>query len=94
MLAHSRWFYVEFTLGQSQDWWIACHQCVLSTLGCVPREELIDNCKTAVLAYSPGTALVFNAQYLASPAITGSRSRPASMRFRNPMAASRTRSAT
>ena len=64
VLAHSRWLYVEFTLGQSQEWWLGCHQRAFEALGGVPREVLVDNCKTAVLAHSPGAAPVFNAQYL------------------------------
>ncbi len=64
VLAHSRWLYVEFTLGQSQEWWLSCHQRAFERLGGVPREVMVDNCKTAVLAHSPGAAPVFNAQYL------------------------------
>ncbi len=64
VLAHSRWLHVEFTLGQSQEWWLSCHQRAFEALGGVPREVLVDNCKTAVLAHSPGAAPVFNAQYL------------------------------
>jgi hypothetical protein len=64
VLAHSRWLYVEFTLGQSQEWWLSCHQRAFQALGGVPREVMVDNCKTAVLAHSPGAAPVFNAQYL------------------------------
>ena len=63
VLSHSRWLYVEFTLGQSQEWWLGCHQRAFEKLGGVPREVMVDNCKTAVLAHVPGTAPVFNAQY-------------------------------
>jgi transposase/DUF971 family protein len=64
VLAHSRWLYLEFTLGQSQEWWLGCHQRAFQALGGVPREVMVDNCKTAVLAHRPGAAPVFNAQYL------------------------------
>ncbi len=64
VLGYSRWLYVEFTLGQSQEWWLGCHQRAFEKLGGVPREALVDNCKTAVLSHVPGTAPVFNAQYL------------------------------
>jgi transposase len=64
VLAHSRWLHVEFTLGQSQEWWLGCHQRAFEKLGGVPHEVMVDNCKTAVLAHSPGAAPVFNAQYL------------------------------
>lgn len=63
VLGHSRCLYVEFTLGQSQEWWLGCHQRAFEKLGGVPREVMVDNCKTAVLAHVPGTAPVFNAQY-------------------------------
>jgi transposase len=64
VLGFSRWLYVEFTLGQSQEWWLGCHQRAFEKLGGVPRELMIDNCKTAVLAHVPGTAPVFNPHYL------------------------------
>lgn len=64
VLAHSRWLHVEFTLGQSQEWWLGCHQRVLTKLGGVPGEILVDNCKTAVLSHAPGTTPVFNPTYL------------------------------
>ena len=60
VLAHSRWLYVEFTLGQSQEWWLGCHQRAFEALGGVPREVLVDNCKTAVLAHSPRAAPAVN----------------------------------
>jgi transposase len=64
VLAHSRWLYVEFTLGQSQEWFLGCHQRAFEKLGGVPHEVMVDNCKTAVLSHVPGTDPVFNAQYL------------------------------
>jgi transposase len=64
VLGHSRWLYVEFTLGQSQEWFLGCHQRAFEQLGGVPHEVMVDNCKTAVLSHLPGTEPVFNAQYL------------------------------
>lgn len=63
VLAHSRWLYLEFTLGQSQEWWLGCHQRAFEKLGGVPREVMVDNCKTAVLSHRPGTTPVFNSHY-------------------------------
>ena len=63
VLCHSRQLYVEFTLGQSQEQWLACHECAFEFLGGVPAEIMVDNCKTAVLAHSPGAAPVFNPTY-------------------------------
>jgi len=64
VLCHSRQLYVEFTLGQSQEQWLACHEHAFEYLGGVPAEIMVDNCKTAVLARPPGAAPVFNPTYL------------------------------
>ena len=64
VLCHSRLLYVEFTLGQSQEQWLACHAHAFAALGGVPAELMVDNCKTAVLARPPGAAPVFNPTYL------------------------------
>lgn len=64
VLGHSRWLHVEFTLGQSQEWFLGCHQRAFEALGGVPQEVMVDNCKTAVLSHVPGTEPVYNAQYL------------------------------
>ena len=64
VLCHSRQLYVEFTLGQSQEQWLACHEHAFEYLGGVPAEIMVDNCKTAVLARPPGAAPVFNPTYV------------------------------
>jgi transposase len=64
VLGYSRWLYVEFTLGQSQEWFLGCHQRAFEQLGGVPQEVMVDNCKTAVLTHVPGTEPVYNPQYL------------------------------
>lgn len=64
VLAYSRWLYVEFTLGQSQEWFLGCHQRAFESLGAVPQEIWVDNCKTAVISHVPGTEPIYNAQYL------------------------------
>ncbi len=64
VLAHSRQLYVEFTLGQSQEQWLACHEHAFDYLGGIPAEIMVDNCKTAVLAHPAGAAPVFNPTYL------------------------------
>ena len=64
VLCHSRQLYVEFTLGQSQEQWLACHEHAFEYLGGVPAEIMVDNCKTAVLAHAPGAVPVFNPTYL------------------------------
>lgn len=64
VLCHSRQLYVEFTLGQSQEQWLACHEHAFEYLGGVPAEIMVDNCKTAVLAHAAGMAPVFNPTYV------------------------------
>ena len=64
VLGYSRWLYVEFTLGQSQEWFLGCHQRAFEALGGVPLEVMVDNCKTAVLSHVPGVEPVYNPQYL------------------------------
>ena len=63
VLCHSRQLYVEFTLGQSQEQWLACHEHAFEYLGGVPAEIMVDNGKTAVLSHAPGAAPVFNPTY-------------------------------
>ena len=64
VLCHSRQLYLEFTLGQSQEQWLACHEHAFAYLGGVPAELMVDNCKTAVLAHAAGTVPVFNPTYV------------------------------
>ncbi len=64
VLGHSRWMYVEFTLGQGQEWFLDAHQRAFQRLGAVPREIMVDNCKTAILYHTRGEAAVPNARYL------------------------------
>jgi transposase len=64
VLCHSRWLYVEFTLGQSQEWFLGCHQRAFHRLGGVPHEIMVDNCKTAVLSHPVGGPPVLNPHYL------------------------------
>ena len=63
VLCHSRWLHVEFTLGQSQEWFLGCHERAFRKLGAVPRVVIVDNCKTAVLSHRRGEEVVYNAAY-------------------------------
>jgi transposase/DUF971 family protein len=64
VLCHSRWLHVEFTLGQSQEWFLGCQRRAFEALGAVPAEVMVDNCKTAVLAHRVGEVPVCNPHYL------------------------------
>lgn len=64
VLCHSRQLHLEFTLGQSQEWWLHCHERAFEALGGVPAEVMVDNCKTAVLSHAAGQAPVLNPTYV------------------------------
>jgi transposase len=64
VLCHSRWMYVEFTLGQSMEWFLGCQQRAFRRLGKVPRVVIVDNCKTAVLSHPLGGPVQYNPGYL------------------------------
>jgi len=64
VLAWSRALYVEFTLLQSQEQFLACHEHAFHYLRGVPQEIWIDNLKTAVVVHPAGGPAVFNPRYL------------------------------
>lgn len=64
VLCHSRMMYVEFTLSQSMEHFLACHQHAFEFFGSVPEKVMIDNLKTGVLKRPPGQEPVFNPKYL------------------------------
>lgn len=64
VLCWSRKMFLEFTLGQSQEWWHHCHRAAFEYFGCVPREIMHDNPKVAVLEHPFGGQAIFNRAYL------------------------------
>jgi transposase len=64
VLAFSRRMYVQFTLAQTQEHWLACHQNAFEYFGGVTTQVMVDNCKTAVLSHSLGQAPIFNPRYV------------------------------
>ena len=64
VLAYSRLLYVEFTLGQSQEHFLQCHQNAFAFFQGVPEYIIVDNCKTAVLSHPWGQPAQFNPRYL------------------------------
>lgn len=64
VLCYSRRMYVEFTLGQSQEQFLACHQRAFQYFNAVPTEIMVDNCKTAVLSHALGAPAVLHPRYL------------------------------
>ena len=63
VLGYSRLLYVEFTLGQSQEHFLACHRHAFECFGGVPAKIMCDNCKTAVLSHPHGLAPMLNPRY-------------------------------
>jgi transposase len=65
VLCYSRMMYVEFTLSQKMEQFLACHQHAFEFFGNrVPQKIMLDNLKSAVLKRLIGKAPVFNPHYL------------------------------
>ena len=63
VLAFSRKLYLEFTLAETLEHFLACHQHAFEYFGGVVRQVWVDNCRVAVLSRAAGT-VVFNPHYL------------------------------
>ena len=63
VLCHSRMMYLEFTVSQTMEHFLACHEHAFAALG-VPGKIMVDNLKSAVLKRLVGVAPVFNPRYL------------------------------
>ena len=64
VLCNSRKMYVEFTVMQTMEHFLGCHQNAFQYFGAVPQKIMLDNLKTAVLKRTPGQAPVFNPGYV------------------------------
>lgn len=64
VLCYSRLMYVEFTVSQTMEHFLACHEHAWTAFGGVVSRVMVDNLKSAVLQRLAGTAPVFNARYL------------------------------
>lgn len=64
VLCYSRQIYVEFTVSQTMEHFLACHQNAFAAFGGVPARIMVDNLKSAVLKHGLGEAPVFNPRYL------------------------------
>ena len=63
VLCHSRMMYVEFTVSQTMEHFLTCHQNAFDRLG-VPKRIMVDNLKSAVLNRILGQDPVLNPKYL------------------------------
>jgi len=64
VLCFSRRMYLEFTVSQTSEFFLACHERAFAAFGGVPKRLIIDNLKSAVLQRLAGVAPVFNPKYL------------------------------
>jgi len=63
VLCYSRMMYVEFTVSQSMEHFMACHQNAFNLLG-IPKRIMVDNLKSAVLKRALGENPILNPKYL------------------------------
>ena len=56
--------YLEFTVSQKMEFFLACHENAFAAFGGVPSRLMVDNLKSAVLRRLVGVAPVFNPTYL------------------------------
>ena len=64
VLCYSRMMYVEFSVRQTTEHFLSCHQNAFEFFGGVPARLMIDNLKSAVLKHIAGEAAVFSPRYL------------------------------
>ena len=64
VLCYSRMLYVEFTLAQSMEHFLGCHQNAFDYFGGTPARVMVDNLKSAVLSHPAGQPVTFNPRYL------------------------------
>lgn len=64
VLCYSRMMYVECTVSQTMEHFLACHQHAFEFFGGIPHKVMVDNLKSAVLQRTLGEAPVFNPTYL------------------------------
>ena len=63
VLCYSRMLYVEFTVSETMEHFLACHQNAFAFFGGVPEKVMVDNLKSAVLRRAIGEDPVFNPRY-------------------------------
>ncbi len=64
VLCYSRMMYVEFTVSQTMEHFLACHQNAFDFFGSAPKKVMVDNLKSAVLKRIVGQEPIFNPKYL------------------------------
>ena len=83
VLCYSRLCYLEFSLGEATEHFLAAHQNALEFFGRVPAKIIIDNPKTAVLKHPSGERPLFHPRYLDFAAHYGFEPRACNVRRPN-----------
>jgi transposase len=83
VLCYSRLCYVEFTLGEATEHFLAAHQNALEFFGRAQAKILIANPKTAVLKHPAGEKPLFHPRYLDFAAHYGFEPRACNVRRPN-----------
>ncbi len=63
VLCYSRLMYLEFTVSQTMEHFLGCHQRAFQAFGRVPGKVMVDNLRSAVLKRLTGEAPVLNPRY-------------------------------
>lgn len=63
VLCYSRMLYVEFTVSETMEHFLACHTNAFDFFGGVPERVMVDNLRSAVLRHAMGQAPVLNPRY-------------------------------
>lgn len=64
VLCYSRLMYLEFTLAQTMEHFLGCHENAFRAIGGGVESVMVDNLKSAVLQRTPGEPPVFHPRYL------------------------------
>ncbi|EFK06129.1 integrase core domain protein [delta proteobacterium NaphS2] len=64
VMCYSRMAYVEFTVSQTMEHFLSCHQNAFHFFGTCPKKIMVDNLKSAVLRRIVGQDPTFNPKYL------------------------------
>lgn len=83
VLCYSRRLYLEFTVSQTSEFFLSCHENAFVAFGGVPQKVMVDNLKSAVLQRLIGAAPVFNPKYLDFSRHWGFEIKPCNVRSGN-----------
>jgi transposase len=64
VMCYSRMLYVEFTLAETQEQFLACHEHAFEYFGGCPGRIMVDNLKSAVLSHPSGQPAIYHPRYM------------------------------